>query len=416
MNPALTIVLGLLASVGAGVCAYADGALLAVDADTPGLSGQIAALVARRDRAHRALAFARVALQVAAGAACAVAVQASSGLAKIPLLLLLAGGLAMVVLSETTARDVGERSATQALERVVRFVDVVERGLVAVVLLGEWMDRGLASFIPPPPANDAGDEATIAQFREVVASEADVSTQESSILAGVFSLGDTTVAEVMTPRVDIVGVERDSSWADVLARVRHSEHSRVVVHDGSLDHVVGVLHAKDLLPFVAGNDAPPGNWTALVRPTAFIPASKRADAQLREFRHDRRHMAIVVDEFGGTAGLVTIEDLLRIVVRGIRDEFDEPTKDIEERGSGRYRVPGRLTLERVSEAIGDDLRHEEVTTIGGLVYELLGRIPHPGDSAQFRSWRLVVERVQGRRVESVGLERTEVPAGVEEEQ
>jgi CBS domain containing-hemolysin-like protein len=186
------------------------------------------------------------------------------------------------------------------------------------------------------------------------------------------------------------------------------------VHDGTLDEVAGVLFAKDLLPFVVADEIPDAGWVSLVRPALFIPANKRVDAQLRDFRTGRSHIAIVVDEFGGTAGLVTIEDLLEVIVGEIQDERDTEEPEIEQEDGVRYWVAGRLSLDLLSDAVGEDLRHDDVATVGGLAYELFGRVPRAGEDVNYKSWHLVVERVRGRRVERVYLERQGVGVGTED--
>jgi putative hemolysin len=208
----------------------------------------------------------------------------------------------------------------------------------------------------------------------------------------------------MTPRVDIVGVEQDAGWQEVVARVRRAGHSRIVVHDGDLDGIVGILYAKDLLPFVVDEAEPPGGWPTLVRSAAFIPEGKAVDDQLRDFRASGVHIAVVADEFGGTAGLVTIEDLLELIVGEINDEHDDGEPEVERDGD-RVWAAGGVTLDQLSDLVGEDLLHEEVTTLGGLAYELFGRVPRAGESGEWRGWRLVVERVRRRRVERVFLER-----------
>jgi CBS domain containing-hemolysin-like protein len=324
------------------------------------------------------------------------------------------GGVALVVLSEATARDAGDRAGLGGLQRTRGFIETVERGLFPVVLLGEGLDRSLTAMLPPSPPSDEEVEASVEKFRHVVTAEADVGRRASSLLAGVFSLGDRTVADVMTPRIDIVGIESSSTWDEVVACVRSSEHSRLVVHDGSLDGVVGVLFAKDLLPYIVADEPPAAGWLSLVRPPPFVPPTKRVDAQLRDFRATRGHIAIVADEFGGTAGLVTIEDLLELIVGEIHDERDDDEPVITQEHGNRYWVAGRLSLDQLSAAVGDDLRHDEVTTIAGLAYELFGRVPRAGESVDFRSWRLVVDRVRGRRIERVFLERLGVPVGAQD--
>jgi CBS domain containing-hemolysin-like protein len=273
------------------------------------------------------------------------------------------------------------------------------------VWIGEQADALMLRLVPRK-TQDAGErEVSTEQFRQVVTAEADVTREEQHLLAGVFSLGDTDVREIMVPRVDILGVEQTTPWSEVVDRVRSAGHARLPVYDQTIDEVVGVLYAKDLLPAVI-DDAPPADgWTSLVRPAVFIPTTKRIDAQLRDFQASRNHIAIVVDEYGGTAGLVTIEDVLEEIVGEIRDEHDDEEKPVEQRDGRRFWVSARLTLDELSEVLGDDFAHEDVTTVGGLIYELLGRVPRAGEELTLHGFRVVVERVVRRRVERVYFER-----------
>jgi CBS domain containing-hemolysin-like protein len=403
------ILIMAVASIAAAACAYADGALLGVDDDEPIADDAVRNLVARRDRIHRALAFARVALQLGAGTACGVALATTQGIALVPLVFVAFIGVALVVLSETTARDVGEYDAERGVLRARWFIELIERGLMPVVAMGSWFETSLDRWLPSSAETvEERREESIERFRQVVANEADVGVRTAPLLTGVFALGDTTVGEVMTPRVDMIGIEQDAPWAEVVDRVRSSAHSRVLVHDGSMDGVVGLLFAKDLLPHVVADAEPEAGWNALIRPATFIPASKLVDAQLRDFRASGLHIAIVADEFGGTAGLVTIEDLLELIVGEINDEHDTDEPEVESEPGDRWWLAGRLSLDQVSELIGDDLVHDDVSTVGGLAYELFGRVPRAGEKIEWRGWRLVMERVRRRRVERVYMER--VPA------
>ena len=169
--------------------------------------------------------------------------------------------------------------------------------------------------------------------------------------------------------------------------------------------MIGILYAKDLLPFVIDDDEPMLGWQTLVRPATFIPTSKAIDAQLRDFKASRTHIAIVSDEFGGTAGLVTIEDVLEEIVGEIHDEYDVEEPEIEREGGRRFWVSGRLSLSELSELLGQDFVEEDITTVGGLVYETFGRVPRAGESVVIRAYKMVVERVRGRRIERVYFER-----------
>ncbi|MBL8958257.1 MAG: HlyC/CorC family transporter [Gemmatimonadetes bacterium] len=400
----------LLTLIGAQVayaCAAADGALLAIEPDGP-LAAPLQALHARRERAHRALAFARVMAQLLAGIGVALALDLASVSLGMSLLLGAVAAVILVGATESLARSLGTVGGLAPDDAIFRFILVTERVLAPVATLGGWFDRWLHRLLPPPARDDEDIEETAEQFRQVVASEADVSKEQEVLLNGVFRLSQTTVHELMVPRVDIIAVDRDAPWSEVVDRVRSSEHARLPVFQDTIDNIVGIVFAKDILPAVVADEAPE-DWTTLIRPAVFIPAAKSADAQLRDFQASRSHIAIVADEFGGTAGLITIEDVLEEIVGEIRDEYDEDEPRVEVEDDWRFWVSGRLTLDELSELVREDLRHEQVETIAGLVYEVLGRVPKAGEELQVKSFRVVVERVVRRRIERVYLERRAEP-------
>ena len=404
MTTVIAVIISIIASAFAAIFAAADGALLAVDPGDSRVSQHVRTLADRRERPHRALAFARILSHLVAGCAVAAALRFSDRSLAASLAIAVPVALVAVLLSESVARSVGDAMGARALDRLAPLVRAVERVLSPVVLVGAWFDNVLQALIPPS-AVEEDREATAEQFRQIVAAEADVTDAEETILHGVFSLGDTAVHEVMLPRVNIVGIDRTTPWSDVLARVRSSEHARFPVYDETLDEITGILYAKDLLPAAIADEEPAGGWTTLVRPAVFIPASKTIDAQLRDFQASRTHIAVVVDEFGGTAGIVTIEDILEEIVGEIRDEYDVEEASVEQENGRRFWVPGRLTVDELSELLGHDFHREGVTTVGGLVYELLGRVPEAGETFTVGGFRIVIERVVKRRVERVYFER-----------
>jgi putative hemolysin len=229
---------------------------------------------------------------------------------------------------------------------------------------------------------------------------------QRDMLLGIFTLADTTVDEVMTPRLDMVGVDLATTREEVLEQFRASEHTRLPVYDGTPDNLVGVLYAKDLVPVAMGMTE--GNaverWQDLVRPAAFVPETKTLDAQLRDFQRGPAHLAIVVDEFGGTAGLITREDVLEEIVGEIRDEHDADVQPEIRRDGDRFWVDGRVGLDDLSAALGRSFTHPEVSTVGGLIYSVLGRVPRSGEELTLDGFRVVVERVERRRVRRVYFE------------
>ncbi len=254
-------------------------------------------------------------------------------------------------------------------------------------LLG-WVDRGLHGLVstPRPLAPDLG-------------------VAQRDMLLGVFTLADTRTDEVMTPRLDMTAVDVAAPVEDVVEAFRQSEHTRLPVYDGTPDNIVGIVFAKDLVPLVMGLTDAGARWQAVVRPASYVPEGKTLDSQLRDFQRGPAHLAIVVDEFGGTAGLVTLEDILEEIVGEIRDEHDVgETPSIRQDGD-RYWVDGRVTLDDLSHALGRSFEHPEVSTVGGLVYSVLGRVPRAGDELTLDGYRVVVERVDQRRVTRVVVQR-----------
>jgi putative hemolysin len=360
-----------------------------------------------RDRAHRSLSIGRLVAHVATGVCAALALRLGERPTAwaMPLALIVAVGV--VSLSEVFPRAIGDALGAPALRRLRPFVHAVMLVVQPLFAAGARIDLALRQLIPPPEPEDADREATAEQFRQVVQAEADVPLEQRAILNRVFSLGDTEVQEVMVPRVDILGIERSTPWSEVLDRVRSSQHARLPVYENTLDNICGVLFAKDLLPAVIADEEPDGGWETLVRPATFIPESKTIDAQLRDFKASGTHIAIVVDEFGGTAGLITIEDILEEIVGDIRDEYDREEPPIEVEEGTRFWVSGRVTLDELSDALGHDFEGDGVTTVGGLIFQTLGRVPRAGEQLTLGGFRVVVERVVRRRISRVYFERPE---------
>ena len=235
---------------------------------------------------------------------------------------------------------------------------------------------------------------------DVGASEGVVEREEREMIHKVFELEDTLVRSVMVPRTDMVCLDVETPTAEILPALREHLHSRVPVYEGSIDVIVGVLYAKDLLQFMEG--LPPDfDLRAHLHPPYFVPESKRADALLQEFQAKRLQMAIVVDEYGGTAGLVTLEDLLEELVGEIADEYDEPERLIQRVDTTTYRVAGKLPIEQLNAATGLKISNEGYDTVGGWVLDLFGRVPRRAERTETAELQLTVEKVERTRIVEV---------------
>jgi putative hemolysin len=404
MTPLIVMVTLAAIAVAAGAAA-ADAALTAESSEPP--SRRFSASATPADdfvrRLPSILYLTRLAAYLVAGAAAWSVVEDMGAQRGMILWALLA--LAVVFVVEAASRAYGERNGSGALQRLNPLLQGLDLFLSPIRAPLQQLERVLERILPPRTPDAQEREEIAERFRRMVAEEAEVSSNEAAILYGIFSLRETLVHEVMVPRVDVTGIDRQSPWNEVLDRVRASEHSRLPVYSETLDEIVGILHAKDLLPYVLSEEAPPDGWESLVRPASFVPRTRLIGEQLRDFRASGNHMAIVVDEFGGTAGLVTIEDVLEEIVGEIRDEHDEEEPEVEVRDGTRFWLAGRVTLEEAGELLGLDLEREGISTVGGLVYEELGRVPRPGEAFTMDGFRVVVEQVHRRRVRRVYFER-----------
>jgi CBS domain containing-hemolysin-like protein len=230
---------------------------------------------------------------------------------------------------------------------------------------------------------------------------------DEELLKSVIEFGDTLVREVMVPRIDMGAFELETPLAEVLEAVVRRGYSRWPVYRETVDHVVGILHAKDLLSvWQRGEREAP--LAGLVRPVIFVPENQRISALLREFKKRRTHLAIVLDEFGGTAGLVTLEDLVEEIIGEVADEFEAGITEEARAVEGGWLLDSRASLALLGERLGipeEELAARQSETVGGLVSELLGRLPRAGDEAHIAGWVLRVADTDGRRILRIQAER-----------
>ena len=235
-----------------------------------------------------------------------------------------------------------------------------------------------------------------------------------SIIEGALQVSDMQVREVMIPRAQMDIVHVDDAMDSIVEFSVGTAHSRFPVVGENKDDVIGILLAKDLLRFFAGKEF---DLRDMLRPAVFVPESKRLNVLLREFRISRNHMAIVVDEYGGVSGLVTIEDVLEQIVGDIEDEydFDEAEDNIRLDQAGRYRVKATTEIEDFNEAFGCGFSDEEVDTVGGLVIRQLGRLPKRGEIIPLEGFKVQVLRADSRRVHTLLVEKIATETPVSEE-
>ncbi len=257
-----------------------------------------------------------------------------------------------------------------------------------------WLERlGQVLAGEPRDRNELLNMLREAQERHLIGADA------LDMIEGVLQVSEMQVRDIMIPRVQVVALERDAGREDLLRRIVESGHSRFPVTGETRDEIVGILLAKDMLRYCGGEGAGRFNIREILRPAVFVPESKRLNVLLREFRSSRNHMAIVVDEYGGMAGLVTIEDVLEQIVGEIADEHDVDEDVFVRRHPGnRYTVKALTPIEEFNEHFGTRFGDDEFDTVGGLILHQLGRLPRQGETVAVDGLRFRVLRADKRRI------------------
>jgi len=256
-------------------------------------------------------------------------------------------------------------------------------------------------------------EVEVRELVDLAAQSAVIETDESKMIQSVFELGDTVVREVMVPRPDLVFIERHKTLRQTMSLALRSGYSRIPVIDESLDDVVGMAYLKDLTKRVFDNRSAETaeKVDSICRPCLFVPDTKKADELLREMQAERTHVAVVVDEYGGTAGMVTIEDILEEIVGEITDEYDSEPDECEMLADGSARVSVRFDVDDLDELFGIPITDDDVDSVGGLMAKHLGKVPIPGSVVEVDGLRLEAQAPSGRRnrIGRVLISRIEEP-------
>ncbi len=317
---------------------------------------------------------------------------------------LIAAALVMVVIGYVALGVAPRTLGVQHSDRIAiraagpaRFLAVLLGPLAQLLII-------VGNALTPGKGYREGPFASQAELRELVdlAEASDViEDDERQMIHSVFELGDTVARELMVPRTDMVFVESTKTLRQALSLALRSGFSRIPVIGENLDDVIGVVYLKDMArrTFEQHQAEPSERVASLMRPVVMVPDSKRADDLLRDMQAARTHLAIVVDEYGGTAGIVTIEDVVEEIVGEITDEYDTEAPEVDALAHGSYRVHARMHVEDFADLIGIhiDADEEGVDTVGGLIARRLGRVPIPGARATVQGWDLTAESAAGRR-------------------
>jgi len=313
--------------------------------------------------------------------------------------------LALLLIGEVTPKNLAKNRPEAIGLKVVVPVWYLTRISLPVVRALRATSTGLVRPFGVDLLVREGPPITRDQFLsliEVAEERGAITTQFAEMMRRILALDQTTADEVMVPRTEIKAIEVSTPIPEVIEFVVRDGHSRYPVYRETLDQVIGILHAKDLLAYARSGNAP-SSLASLLRPVIFVPTTKPVSALLREFQQERAHMAVVVDEYGGVAGLVTLEDVLEEIVGEIEDEYDRRRQRtlIRRLSQTEALVDGDTEIRRLNRTLGLSLPEEEAVTVAGLILETLGDIPEPGTKLRFGSVEITVEEATEREIQTV---------------
>jgi CBS domain containing-hemolysin-like protein len=313
------------------------------------------------------------------------------------------GAIALVWLLEALLRAIVARNPERWGLRLLPFIGAFKSLFGGVAHVLDLPVRAVARRVP------GAEEEELLRLMELEEDEGAIEEDERKMIRGVFGLEETAVREIMTPRLDIAAVDTDATAEDVVKLITERGFSRIPLYEKNADTILGIVYAKDLFRYLADGTRP-ADLREIARPAFFVPESKRVDDLLTEMRKQRVHMAIVVDEYGGTAGLVTIEDLLEEIVGEIEDEYDRGEQPIVQVSESEALVDGKVSIDDLNELFDARIEAEDFDTVSGCIVHLLGRMPVVGDEARVDGLKLTVLAVEGHRVRRLRVVQEEKPA------
>jgi gliding motility-associated protein GldE len=312
----------------------------------------------------------------------------------------------ILVLSEILPKVIAVRNAELYSRRTVAILNFI-------FFLFYPISYGLARFTHFLQTHSGLTEEKILLTEDELKTLADVGEEhgtlhkdEKEMIHSIFEFGHTTVKEVMVPRPDMVAVDTSTSFAKLMQIVKQKLHSRIPVYKEEIDNIIGILYVKDLLPYLSKSRKGPIDLEKLARSGYFVPEQKKIDELLREFQEEHIHMALVVDEYGGIAGLVTLEDVIEEIVGEIQDEFDQESPLFKKINDNTFLIDGKMSLEEINEELHFVLPDVEgVETISGFILNLLGSLPREKEVVKFQDYKFTVEKINRNRILTVRVEK-----------
>lgn len=314
----------------------------------------------------------------------------------------------LLILGELTPKIVAVKNSLYFAELAaipLRFSSVIFYPLVLILNHFPGLISGLLASRVKQPLLSKEELKTLLEMSEEKGALAE---DEKEMIHSIFEFSKTTVKEIMVPRIDMVAVEKETSIQELIELIKTEGHSRIPLYEEQVDNILGIIHAKDLLPFL-DQTSQPVDLAALVRPAFFVPETKPIDELLKDFQVEKQHMAIVVDEYGGTAGLITLEDVIEEIVGEIQDEYDIEEKPLYKKiDANHYLVDAKIDLDVLNDELGMNLPVDpNYETLAGFIFNLIGAVPAKKQQIDYDGYQFIIEKILRNRILEVMIIKTE---------
>ncbi len=304
----------------------------------------------------------------------------------------------LLIFGEITPKVLAVKHPVRFAKRVVFLINLVYLGLYPISAALEQFTIYFSRIFNLQKKENFLSEDELKALIELGEEKGTIQEEEKEMIDSIFEFGETTVREIMVPRIDMICVEVRTPLDELVKKIQEAGHSRIPVYQERIDNIVGIIHAKDLIPYLVKAEKPK-SLKELTRPAYFVPESKKIDELLREFQQERTHMAIVVDEYGGTAGLVTLEDVIEEIVGEIQDEYDREQPLFRKIAENIWLVDARIDIAEFNENFPEPIpEDEDYESLGGFIFSIIGSVPEEKESISYGNYTFQVEKLKGQRI------------------
>jgi putative hemolysin len=314
--------------------------------------------------------------------------------------------LILLVFSELTPKIFAVKNSYKFAAAVSIPLEVIRLILYPVVLVLDKFPRLLSGLLATRVKDHLLSKEELKTLIEVSEEKGALEEEEREMIHSIFEFSKTTAKEIMVPRIDMVCAEKDISLNDLIDVIKTRGHTRIPLYEENVDHILGIIHAKELLPFI-NNDLKKIDLASLARPALFVPESKPIDELFKDFQVEKQHMAIVVDEYGGTAGMITLEDVIEEIVGEIQDEYDIEKPLFKKIDDHQFLVDAKIDLDELNAELDMDLPVDQsYESLGGLIFNLIGSVPQKKQEIEYGIYKFIIEKIERNRIGEVLIIKT----------